>query len=101
MKESLQDSSNTSAGSERRRDYTLRLDMNDTTTKQPPVIEELAPPPAPPPATRSGRAWIGGAALLLALVAVGLVAFEWHASRGNVEALRQDVAKKLADVDTL
>src|SRR5688500_11851200 len=75
--------------------------MNDTTTKQPAVIEELAPPPPPPPATRPRRAWAGAAALLLALVAVGLIAFDWYASRGRVEALRQEVAKKLADVDTL
>ena len=72
--------------------------MNDTTTTQPPAVVENATAPAP---TRSSRGWAGALALLLALVAIGLVGFEWYTNRGNLDALRQEVAKKLADADTL
>jgi uroporphyrin-3 C-methyltransferase len=71
--------------------------MNDTTTQQPPVVEEaVAAAPVQP-----ARAWTAAAAVLLALVALVLLGFEWYTSRGSVETLRQEVAKKLADADTL
>ena len=71
--------------------------MNDTTTQQPPAIQE----PAPPVPARSSRGWAGAAALLLALTALVLLGIEWHTSRGSVDTLRQDIAKKLADADAL
>ena len=39
--------------------------------------------------------------MLLVLVVIALLGFEWYTSRGSVDTLRQDVAKKLADADTL
>ncbi len=40
-----------------------------------------------------------GAALLIALAALALVLWQWHDSRGQVEALKQELAKRLADAD--
>ena len=48
---------------------------------------------------RTGRA--GALAVVLALVALVLLGFEWYTSRGSVDTLRQEVAKKLAEADTL
>ncbi len=85
--------------------------MNDTTTHeapappQPAVIDAAAQSTAPPPpaaAPVSARASVLPAlALLLSLIAIALVAVQWYTSRGSVEALRLDVAKKLADGDAI
>ena len=40
-------------------------------------------------------------ALGLALVALALLAWQWYDSRNSVDALRQELAKKLSDADTL
>src|SRR5687768_8356876 len=71
--------------------------MNDTTTQQPALIED----PAGPAPSRAARGWTGPVAVVLALVALVLLGFEWYTSRGSVDTLRQEVAKKLADADTL
>ena len=62
------------------------------------------PLPAPAPeaasrvrATSSGR--IASLALIVALVTVALLAWQWHDERGRSEALRQELAKRLADAD--
>jgi uroporphyrin-3 C-methyltransferase len=39
-------------------------------------------------------------ALLIALVALGLSAWQWYGDRGEIGSLRQDLARKLADFDT-
>jgi uroporphyrin-3 C-methyltransferase len=44
---------------------------------------------------------LGAAALVLAFIALVLLAWQWYDSRTAVDALRQDVAKKLAEGDTL
>jgi len=80
--------------------------MTDTTQQTPgdahpvpaPVTAEAAPAPARAPAGRSAAAV---AALLLAFLALALLAWQWHAGRATVDALRQDVAKKLAEGDAL
>lgn len=41
-----------------------------------------------------------GLAILIALGALALAAWQWHDSRNQMEAIRQDLAKKLADSDT-
>ncbi len=39
-------------------------------------------------------------ALLIAALALALVAWQWHTGRSEIGALRQEIAKKLADADT-
>jgi uroporphyrin-3 C-methyltransferase len=78
--------------------------MTDTTEHKLAAIAPATPAaePAPTPAPARPRGSITGAiALLLAIVAIGLVAWQWYASRGTVEALRQDVARKLAEGEAL
>jgi uroporphyrin-3 C-methyltransferase len=41
------------------------------------------------------------AALVIALAALALLAWQWYDSRSAVDALRQELAKKLSDADTL
>ena len=71
--------------------------MNDS--PQPPAPSVA--PPAAGNAPGSRAAWRASApALLVALLALGVAAWQWHGSRGEMGALRQEVAKKLADADT-
>jgi uroporphyrin-3 C-methyltransferase len=52
-------------------------------------------------ATGSQVAWRGSVpALLVALLALGLATWQWYDGRGEIGALRQELAKKLADTDT-
>jgi uroporphyrin-III C-methyltransferase len=82
--------------------------MNDTTSdprppEAPPVSSASPVPAAPAVQPRPGRdrtPLVAFAALLLALVALVLLAFEWQANRGAVKSLRLEVAKRLADSDT-
>ena len=48
----------------------------------------------------SGSAWRVSVAMLAAALALGLSAWHWHDSRGEMAALRQELAKKLADSDS-
>lgn len=77
--------------------------MNDTTTQQTPA--DMQPPPvaAPAPAAvpRSRTPFIAALALLLAMIALALLAWHWSTTRGAMDALRLDVAKRLADGDAL
>ena len=79
--------------------------MNDTAQQGMPEVPPAAPAPPPlaPPAARllTGRSYTGLAALVLALLALLLIAAHWYTSRTRVESLRQEVARKLADVDAL
>jgi len=76
--------------------------MNDSTQTNPP---SAVPGPAAPGATAqrapgSESAWRGSApALLIAVLAFGLASWQWYDSRGEIAALRQELAKKLADSD--
>ena len=74
--------------------------MNDTTTQPPASVQEIAPAPPAPPA-RSPLPLTAAAALFLAFVAIVLIAAQWYTSRGSIDAVRQDVAKKLAEAATL
>lgn len=64
-----------------------------------------APPLAPPPAAAPPQAHFAGAvlsavALLLALLTLGVVAWQWLETRSTLDAVRQEVAKRLADSDS-
>lgn len=79
--------------------------MNDPTraeAQSAPVSDGAAVAP-PEPAGRVARSagavnWLVAFA---ALAALGLAAWQWHDSRGQLESLRQEFARKLADTDTL
>lgn len=78
--------------------------MTDTTEHSPAAVAPAPPAadPTPTPAAVRPRGSITGAiALMLAIVAIGLIGWQWYASRSTVEALRQDVAKKLAEGEAL
>ena len=73
--------------------------MNDTPQSGP------QQPATTPPAAAAGTPARGGVrfpnpALLIALAAFALFAWQWFDSRGQINALQQELAKKLADVDT-
>lgn len=74
--------------------------MNDSTSPQ-----QETPPAAPvaqgasAPAAATGRR--GSAlALVVALIALALAAWQWYEGRGEISMLRQELAKKLAGADT-
>jgi uroporphyrin-3 C-methyltransferase len=82
--------------------------MNDTTSQAPSEPAHIASPapPAPPPAApiapaRPTRDLTGAIALLLVLFTLALLAMHWYTNRSTMETLRLDVAKKLAESETL
>jgi uroporphyrin-3 C-methyltransferase len=82
--------------------------MNDTTpdaSSAPPAAAVLAaaaqPAPTVPPAPAGSYRLLAAAALVLSLLALLLLAWQWYDSRTSVDALRQEVAKKLSEGDTL
>ena len=79
--------------------------MNDTTSEPASEHAQAAPatPAQPAAATpvRPSRDLTGAAALLLAVFGLALLGVHWYTNRATVDALRQDVAKKLADGHTL
>jgi uroporphyrin-III C-methyltransferase len=83
--------------------------MNDTTSDprppEAPAIPAVTPVAAASDAEsrprRDRTPLVAFAALLIALIALVLLAFEWQANRGAVKSLRLEVAKRLADSDTL
>jgi uroporphyrin-3 C-methyltransferase len=85
--------------------------MNDSATPDSPAPAQAPAPPAAaaraPAATSAAPApgvwsrFAGVLALILALAALLLAAWQWHDTRGTIEALRQELARKLADVDTV
>lgn len=80
--------------------------MNDSATPDSPTpaqISNAAAPVAPPPAPSAG-VWTRFAsvlALLLAIAALLLVAWQWHDTNSSIEALRQELARKLAEADSV
>ena len=67
------------------------------------IKTETAPQPAAGgPAAREGAGATAYAvlAVLIALAALALAAWQWHDGRNQMNALRQDLAKKLADADS-
>ena len=73
--------------------------MNDSTQPGPPSV-------APGPAASSGSpgrepAWRkAGPAVWIAAFAAALLAWQWYDTRGEINALRQELARKLAEADT-
>ena len=57
-----------------------------------------APKPVPPVTARTLAGYFG-LAMLLALIALGLALWQMHGTRQQLDAVRQDVAKRLAEVD--
>ena len=80
--------------------------MNDTAPANEPRSDALPPAPAAPPLAPSPApspapgVFMSAVALALALAALLLVGWGWYAGRGTTEALRQELAKRLADADT-
>ena len=76
--------------------------MNDTPQPDPPAAAADAPSAgsgARVSETKPAR--LGSVpALLAALLALGVSAWQWYGDRGEFGALRQELAKKLAEVDT-
>lgn len=74
--------------------------MNDSTVAPTsPTAKESAPRIAePPPAPRKGGAWLGAVALI-ALSALGVAGWQSYNSRQDIDGLRQELAKRLSDVD--
>jgi len=63
--------------------------------------EPSAPGSVAAPATARKPAWGGSApALAVAALALALAAWQWYDGRSEIGALRQEIAKKLADSDT-
>ena len=73
-----------------------RSDPGETT----PRAAELPTQPELPVRARVRPSGTAAIALVLSLVAVGLLAWQWYATRSTVETLRQDVARRLAEGDT-
>ena len=71
--------------------------MNEVTPDETPAGASAAPSP---PAASRDRAW-SFAALALAVLALLFLGWLWLDSHRQVDALRQEVAKKLSDADTL
>lgn len=66
---------------------------------------EVPPAAAVKPRTEAGASAGGarvlaGLALLTSLIALGLIAWQWHDSRGQDNVLQLDLARKFADIDT-
>jgi uroporphyrin-3 C-methyltransferase len=76
--------------------------MSETSQSDSPTAAATAPAAdGGAPAKESKPAGIGSAAaLLVALLAFGATAWQWYGDRGEIGALRQELAKKLAAVDT-
>src|ERR1700687_1194764 len=81
--------------------------MNDITSNSPLASTSTTPQsPATMPAASAvpapaGERMLTATAFVLAVLALLLLAWQWYDSRGSVDALRQEVAKKLSDADTL
>jgi len=83
--------------------------MNDTATPDAPAPAQTKPPlppPAalPPAAAPASGVWIrfaGVLALALALLALLLAAWQWHDTRLALDSLRQELARRLSEADSL
>jgi uroporphyrin-3 C-methyltransferase len=70
--------------------------MNDLAPTEPAAALQT---PAAPVADETSRL-LSAAALLVALAALALAGWQWYDARGTNDTLREEVAKKLSDVDT-
>lgn len=71
-------------------------------TPDPVLREPDATPPevaAPAASQPGGSRLYAGLALLAAIAAFALAVWQWHDSRGQLDTLRQELARKLAEVD--
>jgi uroporphyrin-3 C-methyltransferase len=85
--------------------------MNDTTGEQTAAGLQAAPAtsapnaaqaaPLPPSSRRAAAQLTAFVALILAVLALGLLALHWHSSRGALKSLRLEVAKRLADAEAV
>ncbi|HEV7802704.1 MAG TPA: uroporphyrinogen-III C-methyltransferase [Burkholderiales bacterium] len=80
--------------------------MNDTPPSE--VNASVAPVPvtpasahAPMPSPAAGERMLAATALVLALLALLVLGWQWYDSRTRLEQLRHDVAKKISDADAL
>ena len=65
-----------------------------------PPPDTVAPVSERPAATGTPRVGLGGIALLLAVAALGGAGWVWYDQHVQLDALRQELARKLADADT-
>jgi uroporphyrin-3 C-methyltransferase len=81
----------------------MTFPMNDPSPTEPrpasDPVREL-PGSKPPGSERAAFRRGLGAALLVALVAVALSVWQWYDTRGQLETLRQDLARRLAALET-
>jgi uroporphyrin-3 C-methyltransferase len=80
--------------------------MNDTPSNEPPAAVPAAvavPTPPPPRAAQTHAAdrLIAATGFVLALLALLLLAWQWHDSRTTMDALRQELARKIAEADAV
>jgi uroporphyrin-3 C-methyltransferase len=77
--------------------------MNDTTTQPAQGEAQSAPGLAAPARSpmRSRTPFVAALALLLAVLTLALLAWHWYTTRGAIEGLRLDVARRLAEGDAL
>lgn len=71
------------------------------TDPDPATVTAHTPAAAAAPKISSGLPALAGAALILALLALILVAWQWYDSRTAVESIRLEVAKKIAEAEGL
>lgn len=83
--------------------------MNEPSTSGPPQPESAQPEstrsaavqsPAVAGASASGSRFLLGLALLIALMAFALTAWQWYDNRGQGNVLQLDLARRFADIDT-
>ena len=76
--------------------------MNDPSQDNPQPAASPATPDAPAPGAPPRDPWWrkAGAPVWIAALAAALFAWQWHDTRSETAALRQDLAKKLAETDT-
>ena len=76
--------------------------MSDSSTDNTPPTPDAGPAPAGPTERASHSNALRGLALalLIAIVVLALVAWQWYAARSDAGALRQDVAQRLAEAAT-
>ena len=68
--------------------------MNEPSQPDSPAVAGAAPSGGGERATASQAAWRGSVpALLVALLALGVATWQWYDGRGEIRALRQELAK--------